>query len=113
LKLLTVYILSVLSFILGKTEIFLVPCPIKYLTHLDCPGCGFQRSILALINGDFIASFSIYPPTLMFLISSLAGIGTTILKGNTDAKILKGLYLATGLIVMVNYLYKIFSHQLH
>ncbi len=97
---------------MGKADIFLIPCPIKYLTQIDCPGCGFQRSVLALVNGDFMTSFSVYPPTIMFLISGLAGVGTTIFKGNTNAKFLKCLYFATGIIVMVNYLYKIFSHQI-
>lgn len=33
----------------------LVPkCPIKLLTTLDCPGCGFQRALHAALHGHFI-----------------------------------------------------------
>lgn len=27
-------------------------CPIKWLTGLSCPGCGSQRALLALLEGD-------------------------------------------------------------
>lgn len=81
--------------------------------QLDCPGCGFQRSVIALFGGNFSASFKFYPPTIPFLISAISGIATTILKGNTNANILKVMYVATGLIILANYIYKIATHQLH
>ncbi|MGY0039876.1 DUF2752 domain-containing protein [Pedobacter sp. NJ-S-72] len=28
-----------------------------YVTGYDCPGCGFQRSFLALLKGDFYHFF--------------------------------------------------------
>lgn len=31
-------------------------CPSKILTGLDCPGCGSQRALHALLHGDFIAA---------------------------------------------------------
>ncbi|WP_437920562.1 DUF2752 domain-containing protein [Sphingobacterium sp. LRF_L2] len=32
-------------------------CPVKGLTGLDCPGCGSQRAIHALLHGDFMQAF--------------------------------------------------------
>lgn len=29
-------------------------CPVKLITTLDCPGCGFQRALHALLHGQFI-----------------------------------------------------------
>ena len=113
MQVLTTYILSALFIFIDKADIFLLPCPIKYLIQVDCPGCGFQRSFLALIGGNFSESFKLYPPTIPFAISVISGVLTTILKGNTNAKILKAMYITTGIIVLANYMYKIATHQLH
>lgn len=113
MQLLIGYILSALFIFIDKADIFLLPCPIKYLIQLDCPGCGFQRSFIALISGNFGESFTLYPPTIPFLISFIAGVSTTILKGDTNAKLLKAMYMITGIIVLANYIYKIATHQLH
>lgn len=49
-------------------------CLIKALTGYDCPFCGFQRSVLALIRGDFVDAFYYNPfiyiisPYLLILI---------------------------------------------
>jgi hypothetical protein len=113
LQLLTNYILSALFIFIDKADIFLLPCPIKYLVQLDCPGCGFQRSFIELITGDFSGSFKLYPPTIPFIVSFISGVATTIFKGNTNAKWLKAMYVLTGLIILANYIYKIATHQLH
>jgi len=31
-------------------------CPLKTFTGLDCPGCGSQRAIHALLHGEFLAA---------------------------------------------------------
>ena len=36
-------------------------CLIKALTGYDCPFCGFQRSALALLRGDFVDAFNYNP----------------------------------------------------
>lgn len=112
MQLLIGYILSALFIFIDKADIFLLPCPIKYLIQFDCPGCGFQRSLLALISGNFSESFTLYPPTIPFVISFISGVSTTILKGNTDTKLLKAMYIVTGIIVSANYIYKIATYQL-
>ena len=59
----------------GISLFLMLPCPFKYLTDFDCPGCGFQRAISALINGDLIESFRLYPaaiPVVLFVIISLS-----------------------------------------
>jgi hypothetical protein len=42
-------------------EDYMLPCLNKKLFGLDCLGCGFQRSLLHVIKGDFIAAFNVYP----------------------------------------------------
>ena len=45
-------------------EQHLFPCAYKQLFGIDCPVCGFQRSLISLIKGDLIDSFKIYAPLL-------------------------------------------------
>lgn len=96
---------------LSKADIFLLPCPFRYLFGFDCPGCGFQRSVVALLNGDFAQSFQLYPPTIPFLLSLVLGIGAWVFKFNQNSKWLKAMYFFTGFVVFVSYIYKmLFQH---
>ena len=90
-----------------------IPCPFKYFTHLDCPGCGFQRALLALFQGNFLKSFKQYPPTIFFLISFLLVTLTYLFKWNKNSKTLTTFLMITGFIVLINYIYKIINHQLY
>ena len=49
-------------------EDFMIPCLNKTLFGFDCPGCGIQRSLAQLVQGEFIAAFKMYPAiyTLLF-----------------------------------------------
>ena len=109
---LNIYKISALLFT-GRADIFLLPCPFKYAFGIDCPGCGFQRSVVALLEGGFYKSLQLYPPTIPFLLSVLLGAGARVLKLDTNAKWLKAMYFFTGFVMLGNYLYKIVFHQLH
>ena len=47
----------------------MLPCLNKSLTGLECPGCGMQRAIICVLQGDFKSAFFMYPAiyTLMLL----------------------------------------------
>ena len=45
-----------------------LPCLFKKYFHIDCPGCGFQRSIIALLKGNVAESFLLFPTTFALLI---------------------------------------------
>lgn len=42
-------------------------CPVKVLTGLDCPGCGSQRALHALLTGDVAAAFRFNALLLLLL----------------------------------------------
>lgn len=57
------------------THPFMPKCPFKLLTGLDCPGCGGQRAVYALLHGHLIEAvkanlYLVYagPYALSFLI---------------------------------------------
>ena len=91
----------------------LLACPFKSHTGLDCPGCGFQRSVLALIQGDVNSSVHLFPatvPIVMLLIFVPAHLKFDFREG---ARIVKLLYLFIAIIIVFNYIYKIYHHNLY
>jgi hypothetical protein len=47
-------------------------CPVHALTGHDCPGCGMTRALLALAQGDPVASFRQHPFALPVLLWAAA-----------------------------------------
>lgn len=45
---------------------FFPKCPVNHFTGLDCPGCGGQRAVHALLNGNFKSAFEQNP--LLFVL---------------------------------------------
>jgi len=39
----------------------MLPCLSKQILGMDCPGCGIQRAVLLLFQGEFLAAFKMYP----------------------------------------------------
>lgn len=42
----------------------MLTCPVKSAWGIPCPGCGMQRSIMALTEGDLLLSIRYYPALL-------------------------------------------------
>lgn len=87
----------------------LIPCPLKKLTGYDCPGCGFQRSVIALLKGHVHDSLSLYPATIPLLLTFAFVLLDNKLKFDKKHIAKKALYLVTGNIILVAYLYKLYN----
>ena len=56
-------------------EKYMFPCLSKTLFGIECLGCGFQRSFLMLLQGDYSGSFKMYPALLTtFLFLGILGL---------------------------------------
>jgi hypothetical protein len=90
----------------------LFTCPSKKFLHIDCPGCGLQRSFIYLLRGDFGNSWSLYPATVPLILL----IGFTLvhlkMKFRYGGEIIKYLQIAIGIIILSFYVYKILNHKL-
>ncbi len=55
-------------------EEYMLPCFSKQILGFDCPGCGLQRSVVFLLQGEFLEAFKIYPAIypIVFLLFLLA-----------------------------------------
>jgi hypothetical protein len=82
----------------------LLRCPFKFITGIDCPGCGFQRSLLQLLQGNFHNSFALYPATVPLLMFFTYGIADKFFKLDTSkSTIKKTLFIVNGSIVLISY----------
>lgn len=97
---------------LDWVERHLFTCPFKANFGFDCPGCGFQRSIIALMKGDFLSSFRIYPAAIPFILILLFTLIHLKIDFKIGAKVIKIAYGGVAIIILINYIYKIFTSQL-
>ncbi len=56
---------------MGNSEQYMIPCPFKIITGIPCPGCGSQRAVSEIINGNILYSFEAYPPLIPILLMIL------------------------------------------
>jgi hypothetical protein len=75
---------------------------------MDCPGCGLQRSVVFLLQGDFTAAFKMYPAiyTIILLFGFLAL--DQFLKIKHANKITIFLMILTVVLILTNFILKFF-----
>lgn len=95
-----------------EVEKYLLPCFFKQHFHLDCPGCGLQRSAISLFKGDIQASWEYYPPTLFIVITLLILVLHLKFSWRYGALLIKMSFILSSLVILINYIYKILNHQL-
>ena len=89
----------------------LLSCPSKKFLHIECPGCGLQRSYIALMKGDVAASFHLYPAAIPMLLLFCYLLLHLFFRFKNGGKILTTLYIFCASIIAVHYIYKIVTHQ--
>jgi hypothetical protein len=90
----------------------LFACPFKAHFGFDCPGCGLQRSVLALFRGDLMASFKFYPATIPLIFVIVFTIVHLKVDFKFGAQLIKIVFAGVAVIILINYIYKIYTHQL-
>ena len=85
----------------------MLPCGFKQLTGHDCPGCGFQRSVVSLGEGNFTTSFEFYPPLALIFVLFFLLVMHLIFNLKHGAALLKWIFIGTSLSILVNYALKI------
>ncbi|SHG44819.1 Protein of unknown function [Flavobacterium segetis] len=87
-------------------EKFMFPCLSKTLFGIECLGCGFQRSFVLLLQGDFSGSFKMYPA----LLTTFLFLGILFLNFIQSNKNFKNMIFASailnGIFMVGGYIYK-------
>jgi hypothetical protein len=82
------------------------PCLSKTLFGMECLGCGFQRSFLLLLQGDFSGAFKMYPAifTTLLFIGILA---LNFIDSNRNyKKLIIGSAILNGIFMIMGYFFK-------
>ncbi len=95
-----------LTTLLLLMEDFMLPCLNKKFFGIECLGCGAQRSLSLLIQGELVEAFQMYPAT--FTIIPLLGI---LLVDNFfnikyTNKIIITLMVSSVVLILGNYILK-------
>lgn len=88
----------------------MLDCHWKKTFGIECFGCGFQRSFLALLEGDLATSLSLYPATLPLLLTFIYTIAHLIFKYSKGARNIIILFSTTVFIIILNFTYKLIIH---
>lgn len=91
-----------------SVEDFMLPCPTKKLFGIDCFGCGFQRSLLMFLHGDFSGAWQLYPPLFTILPLLLVGVLHLFDKQRHYGKLLRVLAIINGTFIPLSYFFKHF-----
>jgi len=86
---------------------FMLPCLNKTLFGIDCLGCGIQRSISLIFQGQFVAAYKMYPAIFTLFILAVFLIFNLFIKFKHDYKIKMGLIILNVILVVISYLFKI------
>ena len=86
---------------------WMLPCMYKKYLGLECPGCGFQRALILLFKGEFMASLKMYPP-LIPILSMIAMLCYHLkFKPSNGASLLKYMFIFNSIIVLINFIIKL------
>ena len=87
---------------------FMLPCLSKTLFGIECLGCGFQRSLLFLFQGQFKAAFEMYPAIFTSLIFIASLLLNAVHKKGNYSKAIVILAIINASIMIAGYYYKHF-----
>lgn len=87
-------------------EHHLFSCFFKSHFGLECPGCGVQRSVIALLKGNIIESVQLHAAVIPFILTIMLLVAQLIIKHEKGGKWVMWAFIATTTITMVQYIIK-------
>ena len=95
---------------IGGLEEYMLPCMNKKIFGIECLGCGLQRSVAFLFQGEFYLAYKIYPAIYSILALLLFIVLDLFFKFRFGHKIKLGLIFLTAIIIIVSYFIKMNSY---
>lgn len=99
--------LHLLSLEISKNE--MLPCMSKQLLGMDCPGCGLQRAVALLLQGEIAASFLMYPGLFPMMGLFLFIGADRIFRFPSGQRITAALGILTVFAILLNFALKIIT----
>jgi len=95
-----------LLFSFVNIEDYMLPCFTKQYLGIDCLGCGIQRSVALIFEGEFVAAFKMYP-AIYTLLLFFAVVGVQIFyKFNDASKLIRNLAVINLVIILISFITK-------
>ncbi|MBT8267159.1 MAG: DUF2752 domain-containing protein [Bacteroidia bacterium] len=88
-------------------EDYMIPCFWKKNFNIECMGCGIQRSLSLIFQGEFIAAFKMYPAIYTLIILFVFLVLHIKFQFKLGSKILLALFILNVSIIIISYLLKI------
>lgn len=88
-------------------EDYMLPCLSKKLLGIECFGCGLQRSLVFLFQGEFVAAFKMYPGIYPLFVLGVFLIFNFFFKIKNAEKIKITLVVLSIVFIVTNYVLKI------
>ena len=79
-------------------------CYYKQVLGVECPGCGFQRSLIALLKGNLWESIQLFPGLIPMLFLFLFLGLHLIFRFRNGAVVLKYIFIGDVAIIIVHYI---------
>ena len=87
-------------------EEHMLSCQWKEHFHIECLGCGMQRSLIHLLKGEFIEAFYMYPAIYTLIILSSYTVLHLKFSFKLGSKIILSLFIINVIIIVMNYILK-------
>lgn len=89
-------------------EEYMLPCLNKKLFGFECMGCGAQRALSLVFQGDFIAAFYMYPAIYTLILMFIFIVVNLLRSKKIYTRIIMSLALINALIIISNFILKTF-----
>jgi len=90
----------------GKSGFF-PPCPFRFLTGFQCPGCGSTRALHQILHGHFEAAFMLNPLLMLgipFMLFAFLRYSVTVMRGEVPRpNALPAPYIYAMFVVIVSF----------
>lgn len=97
-----------MQLLISELNDYMLPCMWKKTFNVDCMGCGMQRSLALILDGDFISAFYMYPAIYTLITLGVFALLHIKFKFKNGHKIILGLFILNISIIVISYLIKIF-----
>ncbi|MFD2909435.1 DUF2752 domain-containing protein [Flavobacterium ardleyense] len=81
----------------------------KQLFGIECPGCGTQRAIAFLLEGEFFEAFKIFPAIYTFALFFIFLLLHLLDKKRNYTTVVIAIAILNGIVILVSYALKMYS----
>jgi len=86
---------------------YMLPCVTKQALGFDCPGCGLQRSLIFLLQGDFVQAFYMYPAIFALIPLAFVLIANRFINFKYANFLIIALSISSVAMIVINYILKL------